>query len=58
MRAVDIITKKRDNQELSRQELEFFIQGFNQGEIPDYQVSAWAMAVWHSGHQMAGAFLR
>lgn len=49
MRAVDIIIKKRDNQELSRQELEFFIQGFNRGEIPDYQVSAWAMAVLLNG---------
>jgi pyrimidine-nucleoside phosphorylase len=49
MRAVDIITKKRDNEELSRKELEFFIQGFNRGEIPDYQASAWAMAVLLNG---------
>jgi pyrimidine-nucleoside phosphorylase len=49
MRAVDIITKKRKKGELSRQELEFFIQGFNRGEIPDYQVSAWAMAVMLNG---------
>lgn len=49
MRAVDIIIKKRDKGELSRQELEFFIQGFNRGEIPDYQVSAWAMAVLLNG---------
>ncbi len=49
MRAIDIITKKRDNGELSRKELEFFIQGFNRGEIPDYQVSAWAMAVLLNG---------
>jgi pyrimidine-nucleoside phosphorylase len=49
MRAVDIITKKRDKGELSRQELEFFIQGFNRGEIPDYQASAWAMAVLLNG---------
>ena len=45
MRAVDIIIKKREKQELTRQEIEFFIQGFTRGEIPDYQVSAWAMAV-------------
>ncbi len=45
MRAVDIIIKKRDGEELSREELEFFVNGFTRGDIPDYQVSAWAMAV-------------
>ena len=45
MRAVDIIIKKREKEELTRQEIEFFIQGFTRGEIPDYQISAWAMAV-------------
>ncbi len=45
MRAVDIIIKKRDGQELSRQEIDYFIQGFAQGDIPDYQAAAWAMAV-------------
>ena len=45
MRAVDIIIKKRDGEELSREEIEFFIDGFTRGEIPDYQASAWAMAV-------------
>lgn len=49
MRAVDIIIKKRDHQELSQQEIEFFIQGFTRGEIPDYQASAWAMAVLLNG---------
>jgi len=49
VRAVDIIIKKRDRQELTRQEIEFFIQGFACGEIPDYQVSAWAMAVLLNG---------
>jgi pyrimidine-nucleoside phosphorylase len=49
MRAIDIIIKKRDREELSRKEIEFFIQGFNDGEIPDYQVSAWAMAVALNG---------
>ncbi len=49
MRAVDIIIKKRDHQVLSREEIEFFVQGFTQGEIPDYQVSAWAMAVLLNG---------
>jgi pyrimidine-nucleoside phosphorylase len=49
MRAIDIIIKKRDREELSRKEIEFFIQGFNDGEIPDYQASAWAMAVTVNG---------
>ena len=39
MRAVDIIIKKRDGDELSREEIEFFVQGFTKGEISDYQVS-------------------
>ena len=45
MRAVDIIQKKRDGGELSKDELNFFIQGYASGEIPDYQAAAWAMAV-------------
>ncbi len=45
MRTVDIIAKKRDGLELSREEIEFFIDGFTCGDIPDYQASAWAMAV-------------
>jgi len=45
MRAVDIIARKRDGLELSREEIEGFVAGFGRGEIPDYQVSAWAMAV-------------
>ncbi len=45
MRAVDIIIKKRDKGELTQEELNFFVQGFVKGDIPDYQVSAWAMAV-------------
>lgn len=49
MRAVDIIIKKRDRGELSRDEIEFFIQGYTRGEIPDYQAAAWAMAVLLNG---------
>jgi pyrimidine-nucleoside phosphorylase len=45
MRAVDIIAKKRDGLPLTAEEIDFFVQGFTSGEIPDYQVSAWAMAV-------------
>jgi pyrimidine-nucleoside phosphorylase len=49
MRAVDIIIRKRDRFELTREEIEFFVQGFNRDEIPDYQAAAWAMAVLLNG---------
>ncbi len=49
MRAVDIIIKKRDNGVLTKEEIDFFVQGFVKGDIPDYQVSAWAMAVLLNG---------
>ena len=49
MRTVDIIAKKRDGLPLSAEEIDFFVQGFTRGEIPDYQASAWAMAVLLKG---------
>ncbi len=49
MRAVDIIAKKRDGLPLSREEIEFFVQGYTRGEIPDYQAAAWLMAVYLRG---------
>lgn len=49
MRAVDIIVKKRDGHALTREEIDFFIQGFTRGEITDYQAAAWAMAVYLRG---------
>ena len=49
MRAVDIILTKRNGGELSRAEIEFFIRGLTSGQIPDYQVAAWAMAVYFRG---------
>ncbi|MDR2210351.1 MAG: thymidine phosphorylase [Spirochaetaceae bacterium] len=49
MRAVDIIAKKRDGKELSREEIEFLIRGYLDGTVPDYQVSAWTMAVFFQG---------
>ena len=45
MRAVDLIRKKRDAAELSREEIEFLIEGVTRGRIPDYQIAAWLMAV-------------
>jgi len=49
MRIVDLIQTKRDGGELSKEEIEFFSQGFVRGEIPDYQMAALLMAVYFSG---------
>ncbi len=49
MRAVDVIIKKRDKGELTREEIRFFVTGIANGRIPDYQISAWAMAVLLNG---------
>jgi pyrimidine-nucleoside phosphorylase len=49
MRAVDIIHKKRNGGSLTSEELSFLIHGYCQGDIPDYQMSAWAMAVFFRG---------
>ncbi len=45
MHVTDLIRKKRDGGELERAEIEFLIDGYTRGSIPDYQVSAWLMAV-------------
>ena len=44
MRAVDLIRKKRDSGEHTREEIEFLISGYTRGEIPDYQIAAWLMS--------------
>lgn len=49
MRAVDIIVRKRDQLELTGEEIRFMVQGFNAGDIPDYQMAAFAMAVLLNG---------
>ncbi len=49
MRAVDVIVKKRDRGELTREEIKYFVDGYTGGEIPDYQAAAWAMAVTLNG---------
>ncbi|MGH1091200.1 pyrimidine-nucleoside phosphorylase [Bacillus mycoides] len=46
MRMVDIIAKKRDGKELTTEEINFFINGYTDGSIPDYQASALAMAIF------------
>jgi len=45
----EIISKKRDGRELDREEISFVISGYARGEIPDYQVAAWLMAVYIRG---------
>ena len=49
MRMVDLIEKKRDGFELSKEEIDFIIEGYTKGSIPDYQMSAFAMAVYFRG---------
>ena len=49
MTILDIIEKKRDKKELSKKEIEFFINGYTNGEITDYQASALVMAIFING---------
>ena len=49
MRTVDLIHRKRDGEELSPEEIAYFIDGYTRDEIPDYQMSAFLMAVFYSG---------
>jgi pyrimidine-nucleoside phosphorylase len=49
MHALDVIAKKRDGGELTKAEIEFFIQRYTEGDIPDYQAAAWLMALFLQG---------
>jgi pyrimidine-nucleoside phosphorylase len=49
MRTVDLIHRKRDGEELSVEEIAFLVDGYTNGTIPDYQMSAFLMAVFYSG---------
>ena len=49
MRMYDIIEKKRDKYELTKEEIDFFVKGYSKGEIPDYQMSALLMAIFING---------
>ena len=49
MNVIDVISHKRDGGELSREQIEFFVQGYTRGDIPDYQAAAWLMAVYLVG---------
>jgi pyrimidine-nucleoside phosphorylase len=49
MRTVDLIQRKRDGEELAPEEIEFLVEGYTSGDIPDYQMSAFLMAVYFAG---------
>ena len=49
MNPVALIAKKRDNQSLTRSEIDYLVQGLLKGEVADYQMSAWLMAAWLRG---------
>jgi pyrimidine-nucleoside phosphorylase len=49
MRTVDLIQRKRDGRELGPEEIEYLVGGYSSGDIPDYQMSAFLMAVYFSG---------
>lgn len=49
MRMVDVIHKKRDGQTLTNEEIQFFVEGYTRGDIPDYQAAAFMMAVYFQG---------
>jgi len=52
MNAPQIIGRKRDGQSLSREEIDFLIRGFSEGSVPDYQMSAFLMAVFFRGMEL------
>ena len=64
MRAVEIIQAKRDGRPLSAGQIAFLVDGYTRGEIPDYQLAAFCMAVFFRGMSdaetasLAGAMLR
>ncbi len=49
MRMVDLIIKKRNGELLTEEEIDFIIDGYVKGKIPDYQISAWLMAIYFKG---------
>jgi pyrimidine-nucleoside phosphorylase len=49
MRTVDLIHRKRDGEELAPEELQYLIDGYTRGDIPDYQMSAFLMSIFFSG---------
>lgn len=52
MRMYDLINKKKNNEKLTKEEIDFIVQGYTKGDIPDYQMSAFLMAVCFNGMDM------
>ncbi|RSL32032.1 pyrimidine-nucleoside phosphorylase [Salibacterium salarium] len=55
MRMIDIITKKRDGESLNEEEIRWFVDAYSNGDVPDYQASAFAMAIYFKGMSQAEA---
>ena len=55
MRMVDLIEKKRNGHELNKAEIDFIIEGYTKGDLPDYQLSAFAMAIYGGFPPLAGS---
>ena len=49
MRIVDLINKKKHGEILTKEEIDFFVSGYTNGDIPDYQISALLMAIYFKG---------
>ncbi|MFP4186750.1 MAG: pyrimidine-nucleoside phosphorylase [Acholeplasmataceae bacterium] len=49
MHTIDLLTNKRDNKELTKEEIAWLVEGYTKGEIPDYQMSALLMAIYFNG---------
>ena len=49
MRMYDLIMKKRNGESLSKEEIQYMVEGFTKGDIPDYQMSAMMMAIYFQG---------
>src|SRR5512145_434089 len=64
IRPADLIERKRNGEELSEEEIEELVLGFTSGDVPDYQMSAWCMAVYFKGltgretHALTDAMIR
>ena len=64
IRAADLIERKRDGEELSYEEIMELVVGFTRGDVPDYQMAAWCMAVYFKGlsgretHSLTDAMIR
>ncbi len=64
IRATDLIERKRNGEELSDEEISELVLGFTRGDVPDYQMAAWCMAVYFKGlsgretHALTDAMIR